>query len=52
MRHSVSRTVAVVAALAATGALASTASAAVVITKIYYNSPGTDRGSNKSLNAE
>jgi hypothetical protein len=47
-----SRTLAVLAALAATAALASSASAAIVIRKIYYNSPGFDRGSNKSLNGE
>jgi hypothetical protein len=52
MPHIVSRTLVVVAALAAIGALASTASARIVITKIYYDSPGPDRGSNKSLNAE
>jgi P pilus assembly chaperone PapD len=32
--------------------VASQASAAVKITKIYYDSPGTDTGSNSSLNAE
>ena len=31
---------------------ASPASGAVVIAKIYYDSPGSDRGSNASLNAE
>jgi Lamin Tail Domain/Calcineurin-like phosphoesterase len=50
MRHLAS--LAVLAALAATGALASSASAAIVITKIYYDSPGPDRGTNKSLDAE
>jgi Lamin Tail Domain len=52
VRYRVGWTLAVVAALAATGVLASTASAAIVITKIYYDSPGPDRGTNKSLNAE
>jgi hypothetical protein len=33
-------------------ALASPGSAAIRITKIYYNSPGTDTGSNASLNGE
>jgi hypothetical protein len=33
-------------------ALASTAAGAVKIAKIHYNSPGTDTGSNKSLNGE
>jgi hypothetical protein len=32
--------------------LVSTASAAIRITKIYYNPPGADTGSNSSLNAE
>jgi hypothetical protein len=32
--------------------LPSTALAAVKITEIFYNSPGSDTGSNKSLNAE
>jgi hypothetical protein len=50
MRRRVS--LAVLAALAATGVLASSASAAIVMTKIYYDSPGPDRGTNKSLNAE
>ena len=39
--------------LAATTAItAAPASAAIVITKIYYDSPGADYGSNSSLNAE
>jgi hypothetical protein len=32
--------------------LASPASAAIKITKIYFDSPGADTGTNKSLNAE
>jgi hypothetical protein len=43
-----------VAAIAAalTMGLTGQASAAIRITKIYFDSPGTDDGSNKSLNAE
>jgi hypothetical protein len=39
-------------AAALTLGLASPASAAIRITKIYFDSPGADTGSNKSLNAE
>jgi hypothetical protein len=39
-------------AAALTLALASPASAAIRITKIYFDSPGADTGSNTSLNAE
>jgi len=44
------RALAIAAAL--TLGLASPASAAIKITKIYFDSPGADTGSNKSLNAE
>jgi len=41
------------AALSATlGTAAQASSSPVVIHEIYYNSPGSDRGSNSSLNAE
>jgi hypothetical protein len=40
------------AASAAPGAAASAARSAVIITRIFYNSPGSDRGGNSSLNAE
>jgi hypothetical protein len=47
------RYLAPIAALAAFGAVgASAASGAVRITKIYYDSPGTDTRSNHSLNDE
>jgi Lamin Tail Domain len=42
----------VVAILTLTSVLAPIASAAIRITKIYYDSPGSDGGSNSSLNAE
>jgi hypothetical protein len=41
-----------VAILTLTGIIAPVASAAIRISKIYYDSPGSDTGSNSSLNAE
>ena len=42
----------VIAALALTAVAAPSAPAAIKITKIYFDSPGSDGGSNSSLNAE
>jgi hypothetical protein len=41
-----------IALLALSAVLTPLASAAIRITKIYYDSPGSDTGSNSSLNAE
>jgi Lamin Tail Domain len=41
-----------VVALAAVASLVPAASGAIRIASIYYDSPGADRGSNRSLNAE
>jgi Lamin Tail Domain len=44
--------VALAAALTAVSLVVPAASGAIRITRIYYNSPGADTGSNASLNAE
>ena len=44
--------IAVVGATLGIAGPAQAATPAVQITKVYYNSPGTDTGSNTSLNAE
>jgi Lamin Tail Domain len=46
------RTLVSLIAAALTLGLAAPSSAAIRITKIYFDSPGADTGSNKSLNAE
>jgi Lamin Tail Domain len=48
----VKKTLALTIAAALTLGLAAPASAAIRITKIYFDSPGADTGSNISLNAE
>jgi hypothetical protein len=52
MKHHLARGCAAAAVLAIAGIAATTAPGAIRIAKIYYDSPGADTGSNKSLNAE
>src|SRR6266508_857725 len=52
MKHQLTRVCVAAAALAIAGIAATAAPGAIRITKIYYDSPGSDFGSNTSLNAE